>query len=146
MSTNIEKKLESLLEPILIDRGLTLVDLEFKGVGNRKILRVYIDKPGGVSLKDCEEVSREYSVVLDIEDPIEGSYILEVSSPGIERELKKDRELRWAIGKDVVINSLHGDFKGTLINFDDKDVIIQVDNGEDLKVPREKILKIRLGR
>lgn len=125
---------------------MTLVDLEFKGVGNRKILRVYIDKPGGVSLKDCEEVSREYSVVLDIEDPIEGSYILEVSSPGIERELKKDRELRWAIGKDVVINSLHGDFKGTLINFDDKDVIIQVDNGEDLKVPREKILKIRLGR
>lgn len=146
MSTELEKRLESLIEPILEDRGLTLVDLELKGVGNRKVLRVYIDKPGGVSLKDCEEVSREYSVILDVEDPIDGSYILEVSSPGIYRKLKKDRELRWALGKDVVVNSLQGDYKGTLVDFDEMSVIIQVNSGENLRVPREKILKIRLGR
>jgi len=146
MSTELEKRLESLLEPILQDRGITLVDLELKGVGNRKVLRVYIDKPGGVSLKDCEEVSREYSVVLDVEDPIEGSYILEVSSPGIYRELKKERELKWALGKDVVVNTLQGDYKGALIDFDERSVIIQVDSGENLKIAREKILKIRLGR
>lgn len=146
MSTELEHKLESLLEPILEDKGLILVDLELKGVGKRKILRVYIDKPGGVTIKDCEEVSREYSVLLDVEDPIEGSYILEVSSPGIDRELRKEREFKWALGKEVIVNTLEGDFKGTLVNFDERSVIIQVDLKEVVKISKEKVLKIRLGR
>ncbi len=143
--TDLEKKLEKMLEPLLQERGLTLVDLELKGVGNRKILRVFIDKPGGVTIRDCEDLSREFSVLLDIEDPIEGSYILEVSSPGVNRVLKKDRELQWATGKDVTVLTLKGFYTGKLDAFTPTEIILQTEEGT-LKIPREEITQIRLGR
>ncbi len=141
--SDLEKRLEHLLEPLLAERGLTLVDLELKGVGNRQILRIYIDKPGGVTLRDCEDLSREFSVLLDIEDPIEGSYILEVSSPGADRILKKDRELRWAVGRAVQVTTARGMVIGILREVDASSVTLETPEGS-LRIPREEIQVIRL--
>ena len=89
MSTELLATIEALLMPILTDLGMELVDLEFKREGHSWFLRLFIDKPGGVTLDDCAEVSREVSALLEVEDPIEAPYRLEVSSPGIDRPLKK---------------------------------------------------------
>ena len=89
---NTEAKVLPILEPIIAEKGLELVDLEFVKEGVNWYLRVYIDKDGGVNIDDCEAVSRALEVKLDEKDPIEQAYILEVSSPGIDRPLKKDAD------------------------------------------------------
>ncbi len=83
MNKDITEKIENLINRILWDKNINLVKLELKGISSYSILRVYIDKPGGVTIKDCTLVSKELSNLLDIEEPIEGRYTLEVSSPGI---------------------------------------------------------------
>jgi ribosome maturation factor RimP len=97
--------LEQLITPILADFALELVDLELKGEGRRQVLRIFIDKPGGVTLDDCAEVSREVSALFEVEDPIEGAYVLEVSSPGLDRPLKKLRDFERAAGKLVKLRT-----------------------------------------
>ena len=89
---NTEAKVLPILEPIIAEKGLELVDLEFVKEGVNWYLRVYIDKDSGVNIDDCEAVSRALEVKLDEKDPIEQAYILEVSSPGIDRPLKKDAD------------------------------------------------------
>jgi ribosome maturation factor RimP len=136
----IERKVEDILQPILERRGYVLVDVEFKGAGRRQLLRVFIDRrEGGISVNECARVSEELSLILDVEDFISGPYILEVSSPGLDRVLKKDREINWAIGKRVRVVTLEGELKGRLIdNLNDR---IIVDNTE---IEKDKILKIQL--
>jgi len=97
--------LEKLIGPIVADYALELVDLEVKGDGRRQVLRVFIDKPGGVTLDDCAEVSREISALFEVEDPIEGAYVLEVSSPGLDRPLKKLRDFERSTGKLVKLRT-----------------------------------------
>src|SRR4029450_6912550 len=80
---------------------MSLVDSEWQREGRRWVLRLFVDKPGGVGIADCQAFSREAGDVLDVSGLIEPSYDLEVSSPGLDRVLKKDRELRWAVGRDV---------------------------------------------
>lgn len=92
--------IERLAAPVVEAHGLTLVDLELAG-GRRLTLRFFIDKPGGVGIDDCQQFSREIGDLLDVADLVPGSFDLEVSSPGLDRELKKDRELSWAVGKRV---------------------------------------------
>ncbi|MBI3456818.1 MAG: ribosome maturation factor RimP [Candidatus Rokubacteria bacterium] len=92
--------IEALATPVIQAHGLTLVDLELAG-GRRTALRFFIDKPGGVSIDDCQRFSQEISDLLDVADLLPESFDLEVSSPGLDRELKKDRELGWAVGKQV---------------------------------------------
>src|SRR5205807_708570 len=87
--------------PVLRDHGLTLVDLEWRPRRPRGVLRLYVDKPGGVGIDDCQRVSREVGDVLDASALIEEAYDLEVSSPGLDRQLRTDREFRWAAGKRV---------------------------------------------
>jgi ribosome maturation factor RimP len=96
--------LEKLINPILADYALELVDLELKGKG-RQILRVFIDKPGGVTLDDCAEVSREISALFEVEDPIDGAYDLEVSSPGLDRPLKKLQDFERFTGRLVKLRT-----------------------------------------
>lgn len=91
-ASNTEKKLLPFLEPIIEERGLELADLEFVKEGANWYLRIYIDKEDGVSIEDCEFVSRALDSSLEESDPIEQAYILEVSSPGIDRPLKKDAD------------------------------------------------------
>ena len=136
----IERKVEEILQPILERRGYVLVDIEFKGAGRRQLLRVFIDRrEGGISVNECASVSEELSLILDVEDFISGPYILEVSSPGLDRVLKKDREINWAIGKKVRVVTLEGEYKGRLIdNLEDRIIIDESEIGKD------KILKIQL--
>lgn len=105
MSTELLVRLEQLILPILASYGLELADLELKGEGRRHMLRVFIDKPGGVTLDDCAEVSRDVSALFEVEDPIEGAYTLEVSSPGLDRPLKKPRDFERQIGRLVRIKT-----------------------------------------
>jgi ribosome maturation factor RimP len=105
MSTELLATLEALIMPILTDLGMELVDLEFKREGHSWFLRLFIDKPGGVTLDDCAEVSREVSALLEVEDPIEAPYRLEVSSPGIDRPLKKPADFDRFAGQLVKIKT-----------------------------------------
>jgi ribosome maturation factor RimP len=92
---------EAVIGPLVAARGLTLVDLGWGRQGRRPILRLYVDRPGGVTVGECEGLSREAGDVLDVERLIDGPYDLEVSSPGLDRELHKDREFAWAVGKEI---------------------------------------------
>ncbi|HET7875554.1 MAG TPA: ribosome maturation factor RimP [Methylomirabilota bacterium] len=94
-------QIEAAVSPILAAHGLSLVDFEWRREGRRWVLRFFVDKPGGVSIADCQAFSREAGDVLDVTGLIEPAYDLEVSSPGLDRELRKDREFAWAVGRDV---------------------------------------------
>jgi ribosome maturation factor RimP len=123
-----------LVMPILEDNGFELVDIEFKKEGAEQYLRIFIDKPDGITIDDCELISRHLSDKLDEEDPIPQAYILEVSSPGIDRPLKTQRDFERNMGKQVEIRLYkqfmgHKAYKGTLVGFDDERVEIEtVDN------------------
>jgi ribosome maturation factor RimP len=101
----LQTTLEKLITPILAGFALELVDLELKGEGHRQVLRIFIDKPGGVNLDDCAEVSREISALFEVEDPIPGAYVLEVSSPGLDRPLKKLRDFERSVGRLVKLRT-----------------------------------------
>jgi len=105
MSTELLATLEALVMPILTELGLELVELEFKREGHSWFLRLFIDKPGGVTLDDCAEVSREVSAILEVDDPIEAPYRLEVSSPGIDRPLKKPADYERFAGQLVKLRT-----------------------------------------
>ena len=120
------KKIEDVLIPILLEDRLELIDIEFHPIGKRWLLRVYIDKEGGITIADCETVSRELGRILDVEDFIEQIYTLEVSSPGITRPLKKMEDFEKYKGKLCKIitkEQLYGmnDFEGEIIKtYEDK--------------------------
>ncbi len=120
------KKIEDILIPILLEYRLELIDIEFHPIGKRWLLRIYIDKEGGVTIADCETVSRELGRILDVEDFIEYVYTLEVSSPGITRPLKKMEDFEKNKGKLCKIitkEQLYGknDFEGEIIKtYEDK--------------------------
>src|SRR5262245_45329081 len=94
-------RIEEVIQPVLRERGLELVDLDWRGAGPRGILKVAVDKAGGVRVEDCDGASLERGYVLDVAGLIVGGYDFEVSSPGLDRPLRKERELRWAVGKAV---------------------------------------------
>ena len=96
-----DARIEEIVLPIVRDHGLELVDLEWRALRPRGVLRLYVDKPGGVAVADCERLSREAGDVLDAAGLFDEPYDLEVSSPGLDRLLRKERELRWAVGKRV---------------------------------------------
>src|SRR4030095_7986247 len=93
--------IEEAVAPVVADHGLLLVDVEWRALRAAARLRLYVDKPGGVGIADCERLSREIGDVLDAAAVIEGGYDLEVSSPGLDRQLRKEREYRWAVGRQV---------------------------------------------
>jgi ribosome maturation factor RimP len=105
MASEIVAKIEGLVLPIVADLGLELVELEFKREGRDWFLRLFIDKPGGVTLDDCTEVSREVSAILEVDDPIESAYRLEVSSPGIDRPLRRPHDFERFSGELVKIKT-----------------------------------------
>ena len=100
---NIEQTVETYLKPILDEHNFELVDVEYVKEGTNWYLRVFIDKEGGITIDDCELVSRALEKILDKEDPIKNSYILEVSSPGLDRPLKKDSDFEKYKGRIVDI-------------------------------------------
>ena len=143
-----EKRTETLIQPIIDEMNLELVDVEYVKEGADYYLRALIDKEGGVNINDCEAVSRRLSDLLDKEDFIAEAYILEVSSPGLGRQLKKDRDLVRENGKSVDIKLFKAidkckDFTGILAGFDENTVTVNID-GEDRNFERANIAKISL--
>ena len=143
-----EARTEALLQPIVAACGVEIYDVEYVKEGSDYYLRAYIDKPEGVSIVDCENVSRALSDALDREDFIPDAYILEVSSPGLGRTLKKDRHLAYSIGQDVELKlykPLEGtkEYAGVLKAFDEKNIVITGESG-DRSFARSDIAVVRL--
>lgn len=128
----MKSELENLIEPTVVKLGYELSDLELKLGGRDGLVRVFIDRPEGVGLEDCEIVSRQLSAVLDVEDPLPGHYTLEVSSPGLDRKLTKPEHFRRFAGETVRVKlrfPLGGrrNFRGVLQSADDKRIEVEVD-------------------
>ena len=143
-----ESKVENYLVPMMEEYGFELVDVEYVKEAGTWYLRAYIDKEGGISVDDCEVVSRRLSDWLDKEDFIEESYILEVSSPGLGRPLKKEKDFVRSLGKDVEIRLYRAkdkrkEFTGALKAFDRDTVTIEED-GKEITFERPEIALIRL--
>ncbi len=142
---NIEQKVENLIEEKIQKIGYELYDVEYAKEGKNYFLRIFIDSPNGIDLNDCEKVSNEINEILDEADYIKEQYFLEVSSPGIERTLKKDKHLKQNIGKEVEIKLFKKDEKankqyiGILTNYNENEIIIN----EDTKIERKNIAQIK---
>jgi ribosome maturation factor RimP len=154
MAGNIEQtntlhsRLTSLVEPVVTDLALELVEVQFRREANGWVLRLIIDTEDGVSLDDCTAVSREVGRLLEVEDPIEHTYRLEVSSPGLERPLTKEKDyLRFLHRKAKIKTREPIDnqriFVGTIENLHNKMLTLQTDRGE-IKLPLDMIAKARL--
>lgn len=139
-----------LLGPYLPEQGMELVDVEFVKEGQHRYLRVFIDKEGGVSLEDCQKVSEYLNEKIDPLDPIEENYFMEVSSPGVERVLKKDSDFQRFSGHLVEIKlyyPMEGTkiIDGTLRGLKDGKVVVEPENSSrTLEIPRDKISLVKL--
>lgn len=143
-----EQKTEELLRPIVEEHKFELVDVEYVREAGTWYLRAYIDKEGGITIDDCETVSRVLSDLLDEQDFIEEAYILEVSSPGLGRPLKKDKDFQRSIGEEVEIRTYRAmekqkEFTGTLKGFDEETIRIET-NGKELLFARKDVALVRL--
>ena len=141
-------ELARLLEPTVERLGYELADLEVRLGGKGGLVRIFIDKPDGIGLDDCEKVSLAVSAILDVEDPVPGNYDLEVSSPGLDRKLTKVKHFQRFIGETVKVQMrfpIEGRrrFRGTLVSVDDENIVVEVD-GESHSLPLATIDTARL--
>lgn len=143
-----EAKAEELVLPLVEANNFELVDVEYVKEAGTWYLRIYIDKEGGININDCELVSRAFSEILDKEDPIEDAYILEVSSPGLGRPLKKDKDFQRNLGEEVEVRTYkpinkQKEFVGLLDAWDKETVTLQLESGETMTIARADIALIR---
>ena len=146
---NTEQKVLTIVEPILKEKALELADLEFVKEGPNWYLRVYIDKEGGVTIEDCESVSRILEKKLDEVDPIEQAYILEISSPGIDRPLKKPEHFQKYIGEVIDIKlykPLNGkkEYQGELKHFENGVITIIDEYENEIEFVQKETASVRL--
>ncbi|MGG3561782.1 ribosome maturation factor RimP [Neobacillus rhizosphaerae] len=150
--SKVTEVVEELAAPIFQELSLELVDIEYVKEGKNWYLRVYIDKDTGVDIEDCGLVSERLSEKLDELDPIPHNYFLEVSSPGAERPLKKEKDFEKAIGKNVFVKTyepIDGEkgFEGKLLEFDGQQLKIEVKiktRKKSIDIPYEKVASARL--
>ena len=145
----IQAYAENLILPITQKHGFELVDVEYVKEAGSWYLRVYIDKEGGIAVDDCEVVSREADPILDTDDCIEESYILEVSSPGLGRPLKKDKDFARSIGEEVEVRLFRAvegckEYTGLLNAYDKTTVTLMLEDEKTLVLERSNIALIRL--
>ena len=145
---NYEQKAQELILPLLEKNHFELVDLEYVKEAGTYYLRAYIDKEGGITINDCELISRAFSDLLDKNDFIEDSYIMEVSSPVLGRVLKKDRDYTRNLGKDVEIRlfaPVNGtkELTGQLVSFDPESVTIAISADKTITFRRKELALIR---
>lgn len=143
-----EKRTEELLLPILKEHGFELVDVEFVKEGSTWYLRSYIDKPGGINVDDCEIVSRALEAQLDREDYIKEAYVLEVSSPGLGRPLKKEKDYIRNQGKEIDLRLYRSfehekEFRGVLKTWTKDSVTIETNEGRELEFQRKELALVR---
>ena len=143
-----EERTEQLVMPIVDENNFELVDIEYVKEAGNWFLRVYIDKQGGITIDDCELVSRALSEQLDKDDFIEDSYILEVSSPGLGRPLKKEKDFERSIGKEVEVRLFQAinkqkEYIGILTSYDKDTVTVELEEENPLTIQRKNIALIR---
>lgn len=149
MKKSIEATIEELVSEITEPLNFEIVDVEYVKEAGEYYLRVFLDKEDGISLNDCEAVSRQLSEVLDVKDPIKDNYFLEVSSPGLDRPLKKDKDFVRYAGRDVEIKlykPLNGSkqFEGTLVGLTEENTIKVIINDEEVEFNRKEVALVRL--
>lgn len=142
------QELSALVEPVVEDHGCELVELQFRRETRGWVLRLIVDKDGGISLDDCAGISREVGHLLEVEDPIEQSYTLEVSSPGLDRPLKREKDFIRCLGKKAKVTTrepLEGEqvFVGLIEGVAAGNIQLSTGKGE-VAIPFERILKARL--
>ena len=143
-----EQQTETLLEPIVTELGFELVDVEYVKEGGTWYLRAYIDKPGGITIDDCEMVSRAFSDVIDQNDFIEDSYIMEVSSPGLLRPLKKDKDFNRYLEKPIEMRTYKmidkkKEFMGVLKAYNKEQITIEEPDGALRVLQRNELALVR---
>ena len=144
-----ESKTEELVQPLVDKNKFELVDVEYVKEAGTNYLRVYIDKEGGITIDDCETISRALSDLLDEKDYIDEAYILEVSSPGLGRPLKKDKDFARSIGEEVDVKLFkpiekQKEFSGILESYNGTEVTIRLDEETVMNFNRKDIALIRL--
>ena len=144
-----ETRTEELITPILDRMNFELVDVEYVKEGGTWYLRAYIDKEGGITVNDCEAVAREMNEILDKEDFVEDSYVFEVSSPGLGRPLKKEKDYVRSMGKEVEIRTYRAinrekEFYGILYAYDENTVTIKTEDETEMTFEKSDIALIRL--
>jgi ribosome maturation factor RimP len=143
------RKIAELADSVSDENGVQIVDIQLAGSSKKPFVRVFIDREGGVTLDDCERFSRALSTVLDVEDPIQTSYVLEVSSPGLERPLKtlndfvRNTGKRMRIMTKININNQNL-FVGTLVGVRGVSITLLVGNGNEVTIPVNEISKAKL--
>lgn len=145
---NIEQKISELIETKINNLGYELYDVEYNKKGKEYYLTIYIDSENGISLDDCEKVTNEINDVLDESDYIKEQYFLEVSSPGLERILKKDKHLKDNLNKNIEVNLYtkienKKQFEGILVDYTENNITIEIDN-KKINIDRSNIAQIRL--
>ena len=146
---DIELRTEQLVQPIIDENHFELVDVEYVKEGANWYLRVYADKEGGINIDDCVLISRALEAKLDEDDFIQEAYILEVSSPGLGRPLKKDKDFERSIGRDVEIKlyrpiEKQKEWEGTLVSYNNDSITITLEDGANMEITRSDIALIRL--
>jgi ribosome maturation factor RimP len=146
---SIRNKVREFIEPVINALGVELDDIELSIMRRRAFLRVFIEKEGGVTIDDCEHVSREIEAALDVEDPIPYSYILEVSSPGLDRPLKAPRDFKRFSGKNVrvVTQEPIGKqtfFIGEIAAAGDDEIVLLLPKNKEVRIPYKIISRARL--
>jgi ribosome maturation factor RimP len=149
MSSAVISKIEAVAERVGQSEGIEIVEVELKGGGKSRLLRIFIDKPEGVTHSDCESISHQVGTILDVENLLPGSYTLEVSSPGVERKLMKYRDFERFRGKKIkailrepVENSRR--WEGTLASCADGLINLEVAEGKTIQFPFEQVEKANL--
>jgi len=149
LSGEVVERVRGLAQPILADRGLDLVDVEFRRESRGWILRLYLDRPGGVTLDDCRRVSEELGDHLDVEDLIGHPYHLEVSSPGLDRPLSRESDFVAFSGRAARITTQEAiqgqrNFRGRLAGLVEGAVLLDLPDGRRIRIPRGLIARARL--
>jgi len=150
MSIGVEwERVRRLIEKTIESQGYELVEAQLKGGGKNSILRIFIDKPSGISHHDCELVSEQVGTVLDVEDLIPSSYTLEVSSPGLDRKLVKESDYTRFGGKLARIQTRiplrqQKLFRGRLQGFSEGKIRLELPNGDLLEIPLDVVQEARL--
>ena len=145
----IINELIKICDPIATSLNYELVDIEYLKEYGSYYLRVYIDKPGGITLDDCQNMSEVISEKLDEKDPINTAYFLEVSSPGLDRPLKTDKDLKRNIGKDIEIGlyTVFNDkknYEGRLMDYNEEFIIIRDEDDKIIDIPRDSVSVVKL--
>jgi len=146
---NTVQRVEEIVKPFAEELGLELWDVTFKKEGSEWYLRIFIDKEGGVSIDDCVDLTHAVSAPLDEADPIKQSYLLEVASPGVERELTKDEHFEKYVGAPVMMRTIRPidgvrDFSGVMTAYQDKKITLRLQDDTEITVDRKDTSFVKL--